>query len=214
MAEKDDEAKAWPACKAVAEASVTFVDKFLGLRKNNSDTATLVAADIAHIVDIVRAISWVESKHTTGGGQQPKRDPMQCGNPADLWWKELTGQTGKYDRFVRGPGMSNLDANELPDAADGTAGFEAKASLKKLGADVKKGHDVATFTIEHSYFWAVPILLHKTNSPLGKTYQCGDLSRAWLIDGAVAYNGGGDAKYKAKIENALSLFGGLPVLVA
>jgi hypothetical protein len=70
-----------------------------------------------------------------GPEQKPKVDPMQRGGPADIWWKGLTGQRDSVDRFVRGKGLSNLNANELPGEEDKTVGFEPKAILKKLGAD-------------------------------------------------------------------------------
>jgi hypothetical protein len=215
MAEKDDEAAAWANCKGVAGAAVKFANGFLGLRKNGSDTDKLGDTDVQRFLELVRAISWVESKHGTGAGEKPKVDPMQCGNPGDVWWKELTGQLTTMDRFVRGPGLSNLDADKLPEEAASTSGFEPKAELQKLGTDVKKGHNAASFVIEHSYCWAVPILIHKTNiAASAKTYQCGGLSRSRLVTGAVKYNGGGDSDYQTKIEHALDLFGGLPVLVA
>ena len=215
MAEKNDEAAAWANCKNAAGAAVKFSNGFLGLRKNGSDTAKLGDTDVQRFLDLVRAISWVESKHGTGAGEKPKVDPMQCGNPGDVWWKELTGQLTTMDRFVRGPGLGNLDADDLPAAAAATTGFEPKADLKKLGTDVKKGHNATGFAVEHSYYWAVPILIHKTNKAAGdKTYQCSDLARSRLIAGAVSYNGGGDGNYQTKIEHALDLFGGLPVLIA
>lgn len=214
MGLKEDEATAWASKKVVARAAVVFVARFLGLTKGGGNTA-LSAADLDRWVDIVRAVSWVESRHGTGTGQQPARDPMQCGNPNDTWWKELTGQTAVSDRFVRGPSLSNLYAHELPAAADAAAGFDAAASLSKLGGDKKKGHDVAAFAPEHSYFWGVPILVHKANTAAGdKTYQCGALDRARLVRGARGYNGNGDADYETKITAALDLFDGLPDLVA
>jgi len=217
VAEKDDEVAAWASHKDLASAAVKFTNDFLGLRKNGSTTAKLADSDLARLLDIVRAISWVESRHGTGSGStKPKVDPMQCGNPNDPWWQELTGQTDAADRFIRGgDGTTNLNADELPDAAASTNGFEPKANLNKLGADVNKGHNSAGFAVEHSYYWALPILIHKTNTKAGdKTYQCGGLSRGRLVDGAVRYNGTGDDDYETKIGNALDLFGGLPVLVA
>jgi hypothetical protein len=214
MSEQDDEASAWAAQQAVATAAVNFANDFLGLRKGASNV-TLTDADVGRWLDIVRAVSWVESRHGTGTGAQPARDPMQCGNPNDVWWKELTGQTTNTDRFVRGGTLSNLDADELPGEADTTAGFEPKASLGTLGTDANKGHDAASFVVEHSYYWAVPILIHKTNTKAGaKTYQCGDLARDRLVTGAYWYNGQGDEGYEDKINAALDLFGGLPILIA
>ena len=56
-----------------------------------------------------------------------------------------------------------------------------------------------------SYCWGVPFLIWKINNPAGDpTYQCQDLSRDRLVAGAVAYNGGGDPKYQAKINAALA----------
>lgn len=212
MGDKEDEAAAWPGQSAVAKASVDFANAFLGLRKDGNKDTKLEPSDITRLMDIVRAVSWVESRHGTGTGEQPARDPMQCGNPKDPWWKELTGQTEHADRFVRGPGLSNLDADELPDEAEGANGFDSDASLKMLGSEVKKGHGSAKFTKKHSYFWAVPILIHKMNTNekvKDPTYQCGDLSRDRLVDGAFWYNGKGDDDYRSNIDNALNLFGGL-----
>ena len=216
MGKKEDEAAAWASHKDIASASVKFTNDFLGLRKNGSTTTKLADADLSRLVDIVRAISWVESRHGTGSGStKPKVDPMQCGNPNDSWWKELTGQTDSADRFIRGGGITNLDADELPDAAASATGFEPKAKLSKLGADLNKGHNAAGFAIEHSYYWALPILIHKTNTKAGdKTYQCGGLTRVRLVTGAVRYNGTGDADYETNIGDALDLFGGLPDLIA
>jgi hypothetical protein len=169
---------------------------------------------IARLVEISRAVSWVESKHGTyTGGTQPKRDPMQCGNPADAWWKELTGQTTKKSRFVGGKNASNYNSDELPAAAEADGRFPANARVSSLG-DKKQGHNDGAFNAVLSYYWGVVWLLHRCNTPPivngGKMYSCGDLNRDRLIGGAVNYNGGGDPDYKTKIVDALRLFNGLP----
>jgi hypothetical protein len=71
MSEKGDEAKAWLAHNDIASAAVRFTNDFLGLRKSGADVK-LEASDLARLVDIVRAISWVESKHGTGAGAKTK----------------------------------------------------------------------------------------------------------------------------------------------
>ena len=46
-----------------------------------------------------------------------------------------------------------------------------------------------------------------------RTFQCGNVSRARLVNGAVAYNGGGDPNYRTKIEAALALIGDIAPFV-
>jgi hypothetical protein len=139
---------------------------------------------------------------------------MQCGNPKDSWWKELVNCGTTQDRFVRGPGLTpNYNACELPDAASANGSFPAGAGLSQLGSKAA-GHNDARFTRLISYAWGVPFLLLKINKTAGQNaYQCGDLSRARLVNGAVAYNGGGDPDYRTKINTALDMIGGVEALV-
>lgn len=129
---------------------------------------------------LIRAMSWVESRHGSGVGNHPDRDPMQSGNPNDAWWTGIQGQTDP-DRIVGGPGKGNWWSNELPKATEKPA--------------PPKGHQDESFTPELSYLWGVLGLIHKTNTGPnggGRTYRCGDCSWEQLIDGAEAYNGVGD----------------------
>lgn len=165
------------------------------------------------LLDILHAVSIVESRHGTVGAQQPARDPIQTGNPADSWWRELTGQSGNGSRFVRGPGLSNLWSNEIAAEAERSAGFDRSASLSLL-TNRNNGHRDAAFAPAHSYVWGVLYLLHRINSAAGApTFACGDLSRARLINGAVTYNGGGVPDYEQRIVQALAEFGGLAALL-
>jgi hypothetical protein len=51
-------------------------------------------------------------------------------------------------------------------------------------------------------------LIHKINTEAGDpTYQCRALERSRVVAGAVAYNGGGDPNYEAKINGALDMIG-------
>jgi hypothetical protein len=203
MADKD-EPTWWAGIQSTAEDAVGFWNAFLGLRKGASHNQVLGATDLAKLVRIVRAVSWVESKHGHGGGSSAV-DPMQCGNPGDSWWKTITGQSGKGDRFVRGPGLSNLDAKDLPAEAAKDAAFPAGAKMSSLTKPTD-GHNDAKFSNVTSFFWGVPYLIHRTNTTAGdKTFQCVDLNDTRLINGAVAYNGGGDPNYRMKIEKALAL---------
>ena len=204
------EAELWQKQAATAEAALGFTIDFLGCRMGQNDDKLLDAAAKGRLRQIVRAVSIVESRHGTQGANQPARDPFQCGNPGDAWWKELTGQSGTGSRFRRLPGLGNLWANEVAAVAEAMAGFDPKASLGLLG-DVKKGHRDAKFNSHHSYLWGIIYLIHRINSAAGSpSYACKDLSRQRLVDGAVAYNGGGVPDYKARIEAALKEIGDIP----
>ncbi|MER9183702.1 hypothetical protein [Mesorhizobium sp. M0767] len=200
------EATLWMAQKTVAERALDFAIAFLGCRSLGS---TLDATARGRLLTILRAVSWVESRHGTAGANQPGRDPLQCGNPADTWWKMLTEQSGDGDRFIRGPGLTNLWANEIATEGESTTGFPLAAAMGKL-SEKKNGHADAGFSPTHSYVWGVIFLIHKINTSAGdKSYDCGDLARDRLVDGAVAYNGRGDSGYRGKIEAALKEIGDL-----
>jgi hypothetical protein len=89
-----DEPTLWQARADIAQASLDFGIAFLGCRMGSDIDQLLDDASKGRLSKIVRACSWVESKHGTAGANQPVRDPIQCGNPGDLWWRELTGQSG------------------------------------------------------------------------------------------------------------------------
>lgn len=203
------EETAWQAQASRAGAAVQFWNEFFNLQQGPNNDQPLSAKGVARILTVVRAISWVESQHGTGTGTSARKDPMQCGNPADFW-AELVDCSVQQDRFISGPGRPNFDACELPDAAAGDTDFPKDAKLSQLGS-AAQGHNDAAFNAVMSYSWGVPIFVHKMNTGAGsKTYQCGDLSDGRLIDGAVAYNGGGDPGYRQKIKDAIALIGGIP----
>lgn len=171
------------------------------LRKGKNEVE-LEGTDIDKLVSIVRAVSWVESRHGTGTGIQPSRDPMQCGNPTDVWWPQLAGVGTKFDRFVGGPGAGKFNANQLPVEA-AQAGLESLAQLSRL-TDVKAGHKDSAFNSTMSFFWGVPHLVWKINRLSGRNFFLFEtLSRDELINGAVAYNGGGNPNYRSEINAAL-----------
>ena len=203
------ESDAWAIQQPVAEPAVDFAIAFLGCRMGPASDQPLEASAVLQLKKITRAVSWVESQHGTGAGNQAARDPLQCGNPGDSWWQELTGQSGNGDRFIRGPGLSNIWANQVAAAAQGDGAFNAAASVTLLGnQDV--GHNDANFAPAHSYVWGVLFLIFKINTTAGDScYQCGDVNTDRLVAGAVQYNGGGDPNYEAKIRAALALIGGV-----
>ncbi len=204
------EAASWAKQKVIANRALLFTIDFLGCLMGPNNDQVLTRTAKQRLNTIMRAVSWVESKHGTGGVNQPKRDPVQCGNPIDAWWKELTKQSGKGSRFIRKPGMGNLWANQVAGKAERFSGFPTDANMANL-ANIKKGHQDAAFSPDHSYVWGTIYLIHRTNAPLnGVTYKCGQVTRDQLIDGAVAYNGGGDPRYRKKIEAALKLIGDIP----
>src|SRR5277367_6325658 len=81
------EAAAWSNVQGLASSALEFWNSFIGLR---SGPNPLDAGGLARLTLIIRAVSWVESQHGTGAGISSAVDPMQCGNPRDAWWKELT----------------------------------------------------------------------------------------------------------------------------
>ena len=201
------EAAAWRKVERLARDALTFWNSFLGLRSGASD---LDAAGLARLSVIIRAVSWVESRHANGAHASAKVDPMQCANPRDAWWRELTNSSPPQDWFVRRPGLApNYKAYELPDAVASNQSFPAAANLSNLSSR-PAGHDSAGFNPTMSYAWGVPFLIYKINATAGDSaFQCKDLNRDRLINGATAYNGGGDPSYKAKITRTVAMIGGL-----
>lgn len=210
-AKKDDESKLWDAQKAKAKAAFAFWETLLALRSGPKNDEALNDNCHGHFLCIIRAVSWVESKHGTVGKNHPKEDPFQCGNPMDVWWKQLTNQSEEQDRIVGGPGAGNYFPKDLPNAVKNEATFPKEAKLSQL-ASPEKGHNDAMFNSTMSYSWGVLYLVHRINThkDLGadkRTYKCGDCSMARMTNGAVAYNGGGDPSYGEKIAQALKLIG-------
>jgi hypothetical protein len=202
------ESDLWKVQAAVAKQALDFIIDFLGCRISDSDSETLDAPAKDRLLAILRAVSIVESRHGTVGKNQPKRDPIQCGNPNDAWWKELTGQLGTGSRFIRHPSFKqNYWANEVGDGAEKATSFLA-AAKRSLLATLKEGHKNGAFAPAHSYVWGTLYLIHRINHAAGDpSYQCGGLSRDRLIDGAVSYNGGGVSDYRDRLVAALAEFG-------
>lgn len=190
----------WKPLQPLALAAILFWQSFMQLKRAGKQPLT--ATDIDHLTRILRAMSWVESKHGSGTGNQPARDPIQCGNPDDAWWPQLAGLGTVFDRYVGGPGAGNYDANQLP-AAAADAGLPVLARLVSL-ADPKKGHRDTSFNPTMSFYWGLPHLIWKTNKTAGRQFYLFDtVGRLELLNGADAYNGNGDPAYRDKIDKAL-----------
>jgi hypothetical protein len=71
------------------------------------------------------------------------------------------------------------------------------------------GHNDPNFNPTMSYFWGIPLLIHRidTQGGVAQAYKCGIYSRECLITGARRYNGGssgaGDPQYEQKLRQAL-----------
>jgi hypothetical protein len=205
------ETAAWANVSGIAQAALSFWTTFLELQNGGVDV-DVADPVFARLMCLIRAVSWVESLHGQGTGSSAAIDPMQCGNSADVWWTELTHSTVRpQDRFVRGPNLTpNYYAYELPAVTAANNAFPANAYISSLN-DPTQGHSDAKYNQTISYFWAVPILIHKTNTSAKRpTYRCDGLDRTQMVAGAVAYNGGGDSAYEAKINAALDLIGCAP----
>lgn len=201
-----DEPALWAVHEQRAKAAFAFWQRFLILRCGDTNAKEFGDEETRRLLLLIRAVSFVESVHGTGSGVEPARDPVQCGNPRDTWWRELSGATQTEDRFVTGPGGQNFDASELPDAA-AESGLPQAARLDQL-TDISKGHNDSRFSADTSFYWGIPYLIHRTNTTAKrKTYQCGSCSRAELLEGAKAYNGKGNPEYKNLIDQALTWMG-------
>jgi hypothetical protein len=194
------EARLWKGQEGRAQKAFDFWNDFLNLRMGNDANGPPMSKECKErFMALIRAMSWVESEHGDGAGNQPARDPMQSGNPNDKWWQGITGMIAP-DRIIRGPGKQpNFNLNQVP----GATGLGAPA----------KGHQSPQFTPDLSYYWGVLGLIHKTNNGPkggGKTYRCGECSWEQLIEGAVKYNGNPNINYEERVRSALKLFGSGP----
>jgi hypothetical protein len=206
-----EESERWLTQQTKAENALKFWNAFFRLRGGADSTLELSPSQINQLLTIIRAVSWVESRHGTGTGNEPAKDPMQVGNPNDMGWKQFTGRTDKTDRFVTGPGGGNYDADELPEAVEGLPTFPREAKFSYL-EDLGKGHKDRLYNPLTSYYWGTAFLIHKINTEesLGsarRTFRCGDCSRDRLVKGAIAYNGSGVADYGERIKKAIDLIG-------
>lgn len=195
----------WTIQKEKAINAFNFWNEFMALRMGDDNDRILDSTAKDRFIAIIRAVSWVESKHGSGSGNQAAKDPMQTGNPGDHWWKELTGQSGNGSRFILGPGKNNFWAKELSAAAENVPTFPDSGKIGKL-ANKSVGHGDPAFNAILSYYWGIAYLIHKVNTSVtdGKTYQCDDCLMERMIDGAVGYNGGGDSQYRKKITEFIN----------
>lgn len=214
----NDEQRAWASVEGHAKTAIGRVETWLDLRMGAKNDQALDNAAKARLLCIVRAVSWVESKHGTyRGGNHGDRDPLQCGNPNDVFWRSITGQLGDGDRFVRGPRYTGSEgaywARELGGRYDADASPASRlAALGDLAAQ-RRGHANERYSPPLSYAWGVLYLVHRTNTAGGgeaRSYKCGAVDWGRLIAGAVAYNGGGVDDYRGRIESALNLSGCKP----
>jgi hypothetical protein len=75
------EAAAWARQEPLALAAIDFWNRVLRLAAGASLDRPLDGAALQRLVAIVRAVSWVESRHGMATTNQGPRDPMQCGHP-------------------------------------------------------------------------------------------------------------------------------------
>jgi hypothetical protein len=193
MTDKQKEQNAWHFQTATARAALDCWTDFLVLKSGN---LSITKPHQDKLLLMVRAVSWVESRHGSGTGVTAGKDPMQCGK--DVWWKSISGQVGQGDRILRGNGTGYW-SNELAVAVESLLPNGARLSHLQ---NATAGHDDPNFSNLTSYYWGCCYLIHKINR---STFQCGTLSDKQCLDGANAYNGGGDELYRAKVERALAM---------
>lgn len=188
--EQAREKELWNKQKDAASAGLNFWKDFLNLQQGDKPVSKEC---MDKMLCMLRAMSWVESRHGTAGQNQPARDPLQSGNPRDAWWTSLAGNANT-DRIIGGPDRGNWWLHELPGATGNRI--------------PRGGHDNPEFTPNDSYLWGALAFIQKMNltgNESDRTYKCGDCSDKRLFDGAVDYNGGGDANYAAKLKKALAM---------
>ncbi len=98
----------WDEVKGIAVPTISFWVNWLREDDQNDCPDLLVC--------IIRAISWVESRHGHGTGNHANRDPMQVGNPNDSAWKNIgiNDSNGLGDRPVRQGSLPGLSWKDIP----------------------------------------------------------------------------------------------------
>jgi hypothetical protein len=160
---------------------------------------------------LIRAISWVESRHGTGAGNQPDRDPMQVGNPNDPAWPHVTGQGPLGPRPIREGNRPGVEWPQIPGNVGNDPNKPGSIDPTTLPGN---GHNSPQFTPNMSYFWGILWLMMKMNqddpTPAGNkaAWNCQSCSWEHLLDGAQRYNSSPQQdQYRRNIEAALKLSG-------
>jgi hypothetical protein len=203
-----DEKTKWAKLSKTASNAIEFWAAFLDLLQGTNNDEALTANEKARLLLLLRAMSWVESRHGTGSGMSTAaKDPMQCGS--DAWWSELSGPPGAGSFLKRGPSFGGgIYAGDLANKAAKDAAFPSEAKLSVL-SNPQDGAKDAKFNPIMSFYWAVPLLVHRMNRAAGQqTFQCGDLSPTRLLDGAARYNAGGFDAYRLCVEKVVRELGG------
>jgi len=197
----------WPAFADLAKKAFDFYASFFGLRAGVTQDRPLTAEERNRWLLLIRAVAWVETRHGTANAADPWRDPLQCGVREHAWWSELTGRTPVVNRFVAGADGFECDSNALPRLVAQDHAFPPSANLAALG-DASRGNLDPAFSVEMSFFWAIPYLLQMANARVsgGSTYMCGECGRPRLLDAAEAY-GGGAPGFRVKVDQALADLG-------
>lgn len=153
---------------------------------------------------IIRAISWVESRHGHGSGFNPTRDPMQVANPSDAAWLNIGKNPSNAldQRPVRQGTLTGYSWKDIPNNAPAMTGVNP-TFLPATGSNDPN------FTKQMSYYWGVIWYFYSLQQvmPEGQrgAWRLGNCDTNLLINGAIQYNGGGDPNYGQKIRDALKL---------
>lgn|GEM_PF-5177212 len=226
---KEDEAWKQQGMEGKVKQYLNFWLNWLGA-KATPNAQTNPRADVSEDclkrwLCLIRAVSWAESLHGTGTGNQPARDPMQIGNPADAGWKALKGVAAQPEKPYREGDLKGVpDFKDVPGRIDEDAkGIEcdkvpdSKAVGEISNIPANSGHKDQRFTKELSYFWGILWLIQKVNNDR-RNADCtipNNVRSTWnfqccswddLIHGAAyGYNAkpGKEEDYKTKITNAL-----------
>lgn len=210
------EQECWDQVKDLVQPTIDFwVD---WLRDDEPSPEKKVCPDL--LLCIIRAISWVESRHGCGTGNFPERDPMQIGNPNDSGWENIGNNpsTDPGERPIREGVLPGLSWEDIPGDVDRIINGPPPPEDPVLPYNIDPtflpddGHKDEDFTKEMSYFWGIIWYLYslQVGSELG-AWKIGNCEPANLMKG-VEWWGPRETprqiqEYRQKIEEALCLIG-------
>ena len=194
--------------------------KYLGAKLDYKNKSKIAMTEECKkkIKCIIRAISWIESRHGNGTGNFPSRDPMQVGNTGDPAWRTIIGKQESTRPFREGK-LGRTEWKDIYKVMKKDYGING--NIIPAPSTMPKGHKDKRFNPDNSYFWGIGWYMYQANQVAGD-YIKGNKKSAWCFNGcelndmikrAAYYNGKpgsgkeGDVDYSQKIKNAVNMIG-------
>lgn len=223
------EREMWGKQKKLAANALNFAVRWFGLKKGLTQPGAvaeegeeLTKEDKINLLRTIRAISWVETKHTTGKAadekqSRPDRDPMQVGDKRNPTWKVFLGTaTGRsYQRNPKFTGntVETIKSDKLRKFVQSDGAFPEAA---KISDNLKPTASIdPTFTTSHSYYWGIICLIQgfgRKDIDGGKrpTYLVPTFDLQFLLEQAAKnFNASGERhlRYLRRLRASIALFG-------